>query len=516
MSEQWNQWEGQTADGKFPLRQFLGTTEHSAVFLTQISEPQPKNAAIKFLLAEPLNADTQLALWKRAAHLFHPNLLGMFDCGRCRLGERDLLYVVTEYAEENLGEILPQRPLAAEEARDFLEPALDVLVYLHAKGLAHGHIKPSNLLATQDCLKLSSDTLLTIGAQAELCRSGDAYDAPELTMAPVSAKADVWSLGATLLEALTQKPLALAAQQAGDPAVPESLPDMLREIVRHSLRRHEAQRWSVGEIAARLNPASLAAAAVMNTAPVTAVPPLSVPLSTEPAVPLAKLPAVPEVPNRRNARPTRGRGKSPFGYFVPALLGAAVVIGLIFAIPKMFHFQNQPVSSAASISNEPSATQPSATTTARTETAPAKTRAAETPSKPHERPAAAPSPSPSAAIMREDSTAPARAKTARDVAGRGQVLDQVLPKAAPQALATIQGTVRVLVKVHVDAAGNVSDAELDAPGPSKYFAGLAEKAAREWQFSGAEADGHGVPSEWLIRFEFSQSGVQAFPEQTAP
>jgi len=245
------------------------------------------------------------------------------------------------------------------------------------------------------------------------------------------------------------------------------------------------------------------------------VPPLSVPLSTEPAVPLAKLPAVPEVPNRRNAPPARGRGKSPFGYFVPALLGAAVVIGLIFAIPKMFHFQNQPVSSAASVS-KPSATQPSATTMAPTGTAPAKIRAAEAPSKAHERPAGAPSPSPSAAIMREDSTAPARAKTARDVAGRGQVLDQVLPKAAPQALSTIQGTVRVLVKVHVDAAGNVSDAELDSPGPSKYFAGLAEKAARQWEFSGAEADGHGVPSEWLIRFEFSPSGVQAFPEQTAP
>lgn len=96
------------------------------------------------------------------------------------------------------------------------------------------------------------------------------------------------------------------------------------------------------------------------------------------------------------------------------------------------------------------------------------------------------------------------------------MLDQVLPKPAPKALDTIQGTVRVVVKVQVNASGNVSDAELDSPGPSKYFAGLAEKAARQWQFVGAESDGHGVPSAWLIRFEFSSSGVHAAAQQTTP
>ena len=120
---------------------------------------------------------------------------------------------------------------------------------------------------------------------------------------------------------------------------------------------------------------------------------------------------------------------------------------------------------------------------------------------------AAASPIPPAAV---------RTKAASDVEGRGEVLDQVLPQVPQKALDTIQGTVRVVVKVHVDPAGNVTDTELDTPGPSRYFAGLAEKAARQWKFTGAEADGHGVPSEWLIRFEFVSSGVHAFPKQTAP
>ena len=528
MSEPWKQWEGQTVDGKFPLRQFLGSTNHSGVFLTQTSEAAPKNAVIKLLVAAGLpNPDIRLALWKRAAHLSHPNLLGIFDCGRCLQGDRDLLYVVMEYAEENLGEILPQRALTPEETRDFLEPVLDVLVYLHAKGLAHGHLKPSNLLATQDCLKLSSDSLLTIGAVAELHREADPYDAPELRTAPVSARADVWSLGATLVESLTQKPPVVAAEQTGDPAVPASLPEIFREIARHSLRRHEAQRWSIGEIAARLNPPPLAAAAAVATVTAPSVPaatisPLSVPLATEPAVPLAKLPAAAEPPVRRNAPAAAARPsqRSSFDYFVPAVLLTAVVIGLIFAVPKIFNFQHSSASPSTSPSSTSVAREPAApVATARSvDVNSGKSSPGPAPSKPAGRPAEIPAPAPAAAVLRTDSStsSPVHAKSTGEVAGRGEVLDQVLPKPAPKALDTIQGTVRVVVKVQVNASGNVSDAELDSPGPSKYFAGLAEKAARQWQFVGAESDGHGVPSAWLIRFEFSSSGVHAAAQQTTP
>jgi len=41
-------------------------------------------------------------------------------------------------------------------------------------------------------------------------------------------------------------------------------------------------------------------------------------------------------------------------------------------------------------------------------------------------------------------------------------------------------------------------------------------AARRWEFTSPEAAGRSMPSEWRVRFEFSQSGVQAFPKQLAP
>jgi len=42
------------------------------------------------------------------------------------------------------------------------------------------------------------------------------------------------------------------------------------------------------------------------------------------------------------------------------------------------------------------------------------------------------------------------------------------------------------------------------------------KAAEKWVFGSPDLDGKSVPSEWLIRFEYTQSGVVALPQQTAP
>jgi TonB family protein len=107
-------------------------------------------------------------------------------------------------------------------------------------------------------------------------------------------------------------------------------------------------------------------------------------------------------------------------------------------------------------------------------------------------------------------------KTTGSPSARGEVLEQVLPKIPEKAFATISGTVRVGVKAQVDAAGNVSDVGLETPGPSRYFAEQALSAARHWVFNTPAVDGRSVPSEWVIRFEFRQSGVQASASQSAP
>ncbi|HEY1866493.1 MAG TPA: energy transducer TonB, partial [Candidatus Acidoferrales bacterium] len=90
------------------------------------------------------------------------------------------------------------------------------------------------------------------------------------------------------------------------------------------------------------------------------------------------------------------------------------------------------------------------------------------------------------------------------------------PDISRSARDSIRGTLRVSVKVHVDAAGRVTDAELDSAGPSRYFADQALKTARKWTFQPGKANGASVPSEWILRFEFRNTNTKVIPEQTSP
>ena len=81
---------------------------------------------------------------------------------------------------------------------------------------------------------------------------------------------------------------------------------------------------------------------------------------------------------------------------------------------------------------------------------------------------------------------------------------------------TIKGTIKVSVGLSVDANGIVTDATIDSPGPSKYFAGKSLEAARHWKFKPAQVGGNAAPSTWTVEFQYKQSGINVVPEQTAP
>jgi TonB family protein len=246
MSETLKRWEGRIVAGKFPVERYLGESDHSAVFTTQGQGGRGK-AVIKMIAADVADAEQQLRRCRAARELSHPNLIRIIEAGQEGTA---LLYVVEEYAEENLAQILPERPLTAEEAREMLRPVLRALQYLHGKGFVHGHIQPSNILAIGDQVKLSSDSLGTPGEKRRGAAS--AYGPPE---AVNSTAGDVWQLGMTLVEVLTQHLPTWDRAQTSAPEIPATVPEPFREIAANCLQIEAGKRWTVAQVFERMGDA---------------------------------------------------------------------------------------------------------------------------------------------------------------------------------------------------------------------------------------------------------------------
>lgn len=477
MTETAAEWVGQIVDGKYRLGQFLGGTEQSAVFVTEFGEPETRKAAIKLIPVDAGEAKGQLARWRQAASLSHPNLIQIFDTGRCELDGTSVLYIVMECADENLASVVAKRPIAADEARDILGPLVDALGYIHEKGFVHGHIKPANIMALDEQLKISSDGLCRIGdSKGSLGKPGP-YDSPEAAGGRISPAGDVWSVGMTLSEALTQRVPVWERTNQGDPAPPSTMPAEFLDIARHCLRRDPQLRWGIADVAARL--------------PGHAAMPVKQAAAQKPQVSF-----------------------TVSQYAVPAVgIGIVLVVVLAGAILFMRHSQ---VQQPAGVAVEQPVVQPNP------ESKPPAEEPKPPASSPAQRPAQTPGgqkPVPSVAVPSAPPPPSNQNETsAAAQAGfvRGAVLHQVLPDAPQKARETIQGKVRVSVKVQVDESGNVTDATFASPGPSKYFADRTLQAAQLWKFRPAQVNGRNVTSDWILRFEIDPTAINVYPTEVAP
>ena len=86
MTRDWKQWEGQTVNGTFPLRQYLGGSEHSAVFLTERRGREPQRAASNSFRRIRPPPESNLSRWEATAKLSHPHLLRLFEIGQLPAG----------------------------------------------------------------------------------------------------------------------------------------------------------------------------------------------------------------------------------------------------------------------------------------------------------------------------------------------------------------------------------------------------------------------------------------------
>jgi len=452
-------WVGRTVEGKFPLLEWLGGSERGGVFLTEVSADGSQKAAIKLIPADGAAAEVRTAAWTATAGLSHPHLMPLHHAGRSQIDDVPFAYFVTEYADEVLAQILAERALTPPEAKEMLDPVLDALSYLHGKGFVHGDLKPTNIMVVGEQLKLSIDHVHGVGEQEKSVEGLRIYDAPECATGKITAAADVWSLGVTLVESLTQHLPVWERSSNVDPILAESIPQPFSTIARECLRRDPERRCTLGHIRNRLAPA--------NSVPDPYPDPVR-----RVGVPAESAGITAETP------PSKSR--------VVALVGAGLLLIALIAILMMRSHHTDPSVPAASQSASESQAAPLS-----------------------EQPAS------EAAVPQPQAPAAASTPVAKGVV-KGDVAERIMPDVLASASGTIQGKISVKVRVAVDANGAVSNATLDAPGPSKYFAKVAMQAAERWRFKPAQVDGQPAASVWVLHFQFRRSGTEVTPVEVSP
>jgi serine/threonine protein kinase len=479
----WSEWEGQVVNGVFPLRRLLGRSNHSAVFLTE-APGLSADASIKLVPADAVSGEAQLRRWKSLAGLSHPHLVRLFDLGQGQVGDHAFVFVVMEYAEQTLAEVLPRRALTSGEAQEMLPPVLEALGFLHRNSFAHGQVKPSNIVVVNDRLKLASETVRPLGESGSGLLRTSLYDPPELKGGKVSAPGDVWALGITLVEALTQRAPGWPDGRSATIPLPAELPAPLVDTVRRCLSPDPARRPTIAELAARYD-----VAAADENQPFAEQSPAKEHSLTAEHSPSAEHPLSAERPpsaehSHFSEQPLSAeRPHSSKSVLATVLLGAIV---LSLAIWVGLRSRQAHLDAGQADTHFQTALEPAPTSNGSGSGMPAGQGTSTTMTSAN---------SPGTSVSATSPTA-----------GSDIVLHKVVPDLPAHVRERIRGHVTVTVRVLIDQEGNVVGQLLEHADPGKYFARLARDAAVDWKFA---PTANGDPRVWLLQFDFAHDGVSA-------
>lgn len=219
----WNEYEGRSIDGLFPLERLIRPEGRSAFFTTTTSG----TSTVIRLIESHFDEEEILARWTDVANLHQPNLLTLTRFGQAMMDETSLVYVVLEPTEADLSQILCDRPLTVAETREVASSLIPALQALHAKGFLHEHIHAANVLAVGEVVKLRSDCIREI---------------PEGPEGAGLCNRDVQELATLLLQCLTQ-------QRDPDGSLSDqSLPAPFREIIHNGV----SGSWGLAQMSAAL------------------------------------------------------------------------------------------------------------------------------------------------------------------------------------------------------------------------------------------------------------------------
>ena len=165
-------------------------------------------------LARELSADTDyvqrfLKEARAAARLNHPNIVQIYDFGCVD----SIYYLAMEFVDgHSLGTYLKRGHFSESESIQIIRHACRALSIAHADGIVHRDIKPDNLMLTSrgDVKLVDLGIAKRLDEDVSLTQTGQAigtphYISPEQIRGQrdIDARADIYSLGATLYHLLT-------------------------------------------------------------------------------------------------------------------------------------------------------------------------------------------------------------------------------------------------------------------------------------------------------------------------
>ena len=173
--ELWNDYEGKVLDGQYRLERLIGPKGRSAFFTTN----DANGSAATIRVIESLNDEDEiLTRWNAVRAINDPNLLQILACNKTVLDGVHLVYAVLEPTDAVLADLLRERALTPDEARDVAATVAGGLEALHTRRLVHEHVDAESVFAVGETVKLRGDCVRETpeGAEGETLLRRDAHD----------------------------------------------------------------------------------------------------------------------------------------------------------------------------------------------------------------------------------------------------------------------------------------------------------------------------------------------------